>query len=83
MPLAEHQKSIVDSTVTTCIAKAKENSSQPQEGPGGNPALRKFHFCVMKEFMNACPKDKQDNSQHCVNMREGKGKPNKSGETEE
>lgn len=72
IPLAEHLRSIVDSVVTNCVAKAKDNNPQPQNGPaGGFSALSKFNYCFMKEFMNACPKDKQHASQHCVKMREG------------
>lgn len=72
-PLLDYQKPIVDTAITTCVAKAKES----QGGHGG--PLVKFHFCMWREFMKACPADKQDTSEHCVRMREGKGGP-KSGE---
>lgn len=73
MPLADYQKSVVDSAITTCMAEAKN----AKEGP----VLRQFHFCIMKEFMNACPKDQQDTSEHCNDMRAGKrpGKPGPPG----
>lgn len=60
--LPEHLKEIADSVATTCVAKAKENTSLPP--------LTAFDMCVLKEFVNACPEDKQDtSSQLCINIR--------------
>lgn len=64
MPLADYQKGVLDSALTTCTAEAKSS----EEGP----AYRKFHFCMKKEFMNACPKDQQDTSDRCNDIRAGK-----------
>lgn len=67
VPLSEHQKAIKDASITACIAKTKAI-------PAGDLVKKftEFNLCIMKDFMNACPKDKQDNSEKCKNMREGK-----------
>lgn len=64
MPLTDSQKSILESTVKSCLAEAKD--------PKESTAISKFMFCAMKELANACPKDLQDPSETCNDLRAGK-----------
>lgn len=59
-PLQDYQKGAIDAAVTLCVEKA--------EGAKGNP-LQIFHWCLGREFMRACPTDKQDDSNRCVRLR--------------
>lgn len=67
LPLAGHERSVVDRTITDCIAKSRQNSA-----PNALTLLLQFHICIMQEFVNACPEEKKDISLYCHNMRERK-----------
>lgn len=64
----EHLKSIAADTATKCTEAAKESSG---ENPSGCSKIAvKLMGCIMKDFFGACPADLQDQSEHCVKIRE-------------
>lgn len=75
MPLPKYQRKVLNSGVTKCLAKVKGEGLRNKEG------LTAFNKCLHQKFVNACPKDKQDMSERCVNIRMGKSNPEKSGES--
>lgn len=73
VPLPDYQRNVADSVVTTCVAKVNEAGLQKRE------ALKAYSKCALHEIIKACPKDMQDMSDRCIDMRAGKENPNKSG----
>lgn len=67
IPLSEYHRTVKDASITVCIAKNKAT-------PVGDliEKLQKFNRCMLKDFANACPKDKQEDSDKCKKYRKGR-----------
>lgn len=66
IPLNKYQKPIVDASITACVAKTRTIPAGDFE-----EKLRESHNCLLTDFLNACPKDKQENSDDCKELRKG------------
>ncbi|XP_031617196.1 general odorant-binding protein 67-like [Contarinia nasturtii] len=67
----DHQKAVVEATVTKCLEKVKTPDSSEEKSQDGCSKItaRVFH-CTKGELFKSCPADKQDTSEGCKKFRE-------------
>lgn len=73
MATEEYQKAIASETATKCLEKVQQNatstSAEASENKCKNKARRAV-FCVLREFLIACPAAQQVASDECDKVRE-------------
>ncbi|XP_055298696.1 uncharacterized protein LOC129566634 [Sitodiplosis mosellana] len=66
----DYQKAVAEDIAKKCIAGAKTAIDNGAKGDNEcSFTAMKMKYCVGKEMFNACPADKQDTSDQCVELR--------------
>jgi len=61
---------ITEATVDKCLAEIKKLEAEDKEEHKCKPHSLRMGHCMWKEFVKACPKEKQTDSPKCIKLRE-------------